>query len=1312
MQWKRTIGWIFLGLILLVIIAVAGGYLYLRSNGFQQFALRKISEQADQAMGGRTQISRLDFSLSKLTAHLYGIVVHGSEAAGAPPLLQVDELTVGLKIKSVFRRQINLNEIVIRHPVVHLQVDRQGKNNIPQAPPSQSSGHTNIFDLAIGHLGLQNGEVDYNDKKTPVDADLYDLRTDVRFDPVGNRYSGAISYDKGVLRYLEYAAMPHSFSAKFNATPSLFSLESAVVKVASSTAILRAGVTNYSNPVVAGDYDIRIHTQDFAAMSSSAKAAGDISLSGKMHYKNATGLSFLQSLAISGQVGSDGLLVASAGSNAEIRKLKGTYDLANGSLRARGVEAEALGGRINADVDMKNLDTTPSSSVRTTMRSISLQAVQHAMRGQATPQAVVVSGNVDGTSDLSWIGSFSNLRARSDLTVTAAARSTDRASTANIPVNGSVHVIYDGASNVLTVRQTSLRIPSTTLTADGQVSKHSNLQIHGQADDLHQLAALAAAFSSNESTAPLVSGTATLSATVHGTVQKPQVSGQLSAQNLHVQGSEWRSAELSLDANPSQLRVSKGVLVNAKRGRASFDATVALRNWSYLPSDSIHANLAMEQMSVTDLQHLANLHYPVSGDLSANLSVNGSQLDPTGSGSFTVANARAYDEPIQTLSLNVRAANGSIVSTLNVAMPAGSASSTLTFTPKNKAYKVQFEAPSFVLQKVHALQAKNIAVNGTLSAKASGEGTLDDPQFSAVLELPKLEMRDKSIAGLKAEVRIANKRANLTLDSQVAQTSVRARGQVDLTGDYPIDASIDTGTIPLDVLFASVSNSVPEGFTGQTELHATIKGPLKDKTRLEAHLTVPTLNASYQQLQVGAAGPIRADYVGSTLTIQPAEIRGTGTSLQVQGSIPFAGNAAATLSAQGSVDVNILRIFSPDLQSSGTVVLDVHASGTPQAPLVQGQVHLQNIALITPDAPLGVDKLNGTLDVSNDRIQVSNMSGQVGGGQLSVGGSVVYRPNLQFNLAVQGKSVRLRYPEGLRTVLDSDLALTGNLQASSLNGRVLIDTLSFTPDFDLAKFSDQFGGNANTPSQPGFADTVSLAIGVQSKENLSATSSQVTVEGRVNLRVSGTAANPVITGRTDVNAGELFYRNVRYQLQRGIITFEDPNQTNPNLNVSVTAKVQQYDLTITLRGPLDRLTTSYSSDPPLATADIINLIAFGKTTSESAAASSGQSTDSMLASGAQSAIGGGISSGVQKLAGVSSLQIDPLIGGNSQNPSARIALQQRVTKNFLFTFSTDVSQPGNEMVQGEYQINKRWSVSMSRDQLGGVSVDGRYHTRF
>ena len=207
------------------------------------------------------------------------------------------------------------------------------------------------------------------------------------------------------------------------------------------------------------------------------------------------------------------------------------------------------------------------------------------------------------------------------------------------------------------------------------------------------------------------------------------------------------------------------------------------------------------------------------------------------------------------------------------------------------------------------------------------------------------------------------------------------------------------------------------------------------------------------------------------------------------------------------------------------------------------------MAINTPDAPIGIEKLNGTLDLSNDHLRVTKMTAQMGGGQVSVGGSIAYRPSLQFNLAVQGQSVRLRYPDGLRSVLDANLAFSGTTQASTLNGRVLIDNLSFTPDFDISKFGDQFS-TGNDLSQPGFADTIKLGISVQSQQNLNAISSQISIAGQAALQVGGTAANPVITGRTTLTAGELFYRNVRYQLQKGVITFDDPNETRPVLNVS------------------------------------------------------------------------------------------------------------------------------------------------------------------
>jgi translocation and assembly module TamB len=784
-------------------------------------------------------------------------------------------------------------------------------------------------------------------------------------------------------------------------------------------------------------------------------------------------------------------------------------------------------------------------------------------------------------------------------------------------------------------------------------------------------------------------------------MKKPAITAQLNAQDLQVEGSRWNTAKITMHATPSALTVDNVSLVNAQRGQVTLTASVGLRNWAYQPSNPIRAHLDARQLRLSDLQQLAKKDYPVSGDLSANLNLSGSQLEPVGSGSMQIANARAYGEPIQTLAAKFQAQNGTVVSTLNVAAPAGAINADFSYTPKTKAYKVQVNAPSVVLQKLKTVQEKNLNVNGTVNAAVNGAGTLTDPQLTATVQMPQLQMRQNSISGLKVDLRVAQHRANLNVDTNVSQASIRVRSTTALTGDYETEASIDTSRIPLAPLAATYAPSVPQGFEGQTELHATLKGPLKDKSQLVAHLSIPVLEAKYQAVQIGITKPIRVDYARSVVTLQPLELKGTDTSLTAQGRIPLGKGGSPTLTAQGSVDLRIVQMVAPTINSGGTLGLDVRSNGS----AIQGQIKFQNVAMVTPDAPLGVEKLNGTMNLTNDRLRVADMTAQVGGGDVALSGSIVYKPSLQFNLAVRGQHIRLRYPQGLRSVLDTNIALTGTTQSSVLSGRVLLDSLSFTPEFDLSKFADQFS-TTNTPSQPGFADTVKLAVNVQTQSSLNAVSSQVSIAGQAVLQVGGTAADPVITGRTTLTSGELFYRNLRYQLQRGVITFDDPNQTHPVLNVSVSTIVEQYNLTLNLRGPLDKLTTEYVSDPPLPTADVINLIARGKTTEEQAASS--QSTDSMIAS----QVAGQLSSSVQKLAGISSLQIDPTLGGNNQNPSARIAIQQRVTKNLLFSFSTDVSQPGSEIVQGDYQINKRWSVSVERDQLGGVSVDGRYHTKF
>lgn len=168
MNRKRIIGWTLAGIVGVIVIAAVGGYLYLKSASFQRLAISKIEQEAATATGANTEIGRLDFNLSTLTAHLYDITLRGTEGLDQPPLLHADKLTVGVRILSALRRQASLSELLIERPIVHMQVDRSGKNNLPTAPPSQNTSHTSVFDLGIGHAAIAGGEIDYNDKRIPL----------------------------------------------------------------------------------------------------------------------------------------------------------------------------------------------------------------------------------------------------------------------------------------------------------------------------------------------------------------------------------------------------------------------------------------------------------------------------------------------------------------------------------------------------------------------------------------------------------------------------------------------------------------------------------------------------------------------------------------------------------------------------------------------------------------------------------------------------------------------------------------------------------------------------------------------------------------------------------------------------------------------------------------------------------------------------------------------------------------------------------------------------------------------------------------
>jgi translocation and assembly module TamB len=1319
-RWQKIAGWsavAIFGLVLLVVVTVT---VLVHSESFHHYLIGKVEASASDSLNAKVRLRDFKLSLSSLTLDLYDLDIHSSELDPKAPLLHVDHIGGSVKIISAIHRQWNLSDVRVDHPVVHLLVDKDGNNNLPKPKPSNSNSNTNIFDLAVKRAALNNGEVYYNDRKSDLDANLLEVAFQSSYDPArGGRYYGTLGYKQGNLHFGSYSPLQHDLSTSFDADRSGVKLDPVNFVIGQSHIVLHAAMQNYSSPVVRTEYDAVLDAAEFRRILKNASVpAGIIHLAGSAQYRTEPNQPMLNTVSVNGNISSPSLLIDKPGLRAEVRGLDGRYQVKDGNAELSAFRANAFGGEITATGSAKDLAGAGKGTLHATAKGLSAAALKTVANSPALKD-VTITGQLNATADASWSGSMNHLAAATDADLQASVSNPSSNGSASIPVNAVIHAKYAGDSKTVAVHQSYLRTPQTSINLDGTMANRSNLQIQARTNDLAELETLAALVRTPSPGQPApqplgLRGTATFDGQVRGTTANPQLTGQLAANGLQVHGSSWRQLRTNVALSPSSAALQNGSLIPATRGKIGFNIQVGLKKWAYTSSNPINVVLNANQVSLQDLQQAANQNYPATGTLNLNVNVHGTQLDPIGNGTLSLVNAKVSQEPIQSVNVNFNGTGEVVHANLDVRIPAGETRGTLTYYPKQQGYEVVLKAANLQLGQLQTLRAKNMQIAGALNIDVSGHGTINDPGLQAAITIPQLQVRDQVMKGISLQANVANHVGTFTLNSEVQNTYVKAKGRVNLTGDYLADATFHTQGIPLQPIFAVYAPAQAPDMNGETELHATIKGPLKKKEQLEAHASIPVLRVSYKQLQIAAAEPIKFDYANSVLTVQPSEIKGTGTDLRFGGRIPMNPGEPASLNATGNLDLQLAQIFVPDLSSRGEIKFDIKSGGDLKNPDVQGNITIENANILPADAPLGLENANGELTLTRDRLQVKSFTGTVGGGQVNATGGVIYKPALQFNVALSGKGIHFIYNDAVRLGADSNLALTGNLDSAYLRGQVALTRLAFTPDFDLTTFASSFSGGSVSAPSGGFMQNLKLAVTLQSASQLNLVSRGLSLQGTANLRVVGTADNPVILGRTTINNGDLIFNGNRYLLQDGSIEFVNPVETEPVVNLAVNTTINEYNINLRMHGPVTQLQTTYTSDPSLPPVDIINLIAFGKTTEASAqqSAQSPQSTtagaESLIASG----ITGQVTSRVSKIAGISQLSIDPGLGGGGQNTGPKIAVQQRVTGNLFVTFSSDLTGTQREQIQVEYHLSPKWSVSGIRDQNGGFGFDARAHRDF
>ncbi len=214
-KWQKIALWFSLVSTVLTIGVGITLIMLLHNESFRRSILIKAENSIQESTGARVEVRDFSLRLSNLSLDLYNVIVHGTEANARGPLLQVDHLQVGLTVDSLLNKKWHVRDLIVDRPIVRLAVDRAGENNLPKPQKKDSSSSSmNIFDLAIRELRLNQGEIYYNDQKTPLEADLHTLTLSANYNPAQNKYSGELSYNNGKVVYGDYAPIAHTLQAK------------------------------------------------------------------------------------------------------------------------------------------------------------------------------------------------------------------------------------------------------------------------------------------------------------------------------------------------------------------------------------------------------------------------------------------------------------------------------------------------------------------------------------------------------------------------------------------------------------------------------------------------------------------------------------------------------------------------------------------------------------------------------------------------------------------------------------------------------------------------------------------------------------------------------------------------------------------------------------------------------------------------------------------------------------------------------------------------------------------------------------------
>ncbi len=721
-------------------------------------------------------------------------------------------------------------------------------------------------------------------------------------------------------------------------------------------------------------------------------------------------------------------------------------------------------------------------------------------------------------------------------------------------------------------------------------------------------------------------GTLTVHGKVDGSLSSPSGRGRLDVEGLVVEEIEFSRVSANVTSDGNEVLLRHFYMVPAAGGRLHGDGGFRLSD------GHVDARVSAEAMPLALAGVMLDEALPVGGFVDVSAVIGGPADELTVSARLDTKGLAYDDVPLGDLAAEISGGMQEITLDAKLVSEAGTLTLGGRVSLEDGDLDLDLGGERLRVEDMPFLVDSDLNVAGRVLVELSLGGKLGSPMISGRVLARTLELDGGRLGDGRIDLHIEP----AGRDAHAIEADILGAGR--MHADLRLEPSLSlVASAELDSF--SLASILPG--LAEDSLDAVLSGLLELRYGMDPHELAMDLRLGDLQVILGdevlsSDGPVRISWDGETVLVDGLVLHGPRGMFEASGEI----GEAIIFYARGSLEMELLAPFLADVAlASGTLEVDLTVEGTADDPEIRGYLGIARPVRLRPRRVIReIEIAEGLIRFEPGKVSMERLSGRVHGGMFRASGEV-HLDGLdlaEYELTFRGQNLPFRTNE-LLLEANADLSVSGHGTNANVSGRIDVVRGRYLQKFELDRFvfrpARRVTGDPLAQQAP-FLSDIDLSVQVTSlgameiRADAGAFALDMVLDA--DLKVTGTAADPVLAGRVEASRGGLEFPRASLDVARSIIDFVPKTGAGISPRVDLRAEGEispptggeggetTYFVTLVLEGDLEEMLLDLTSDPALDRLEILSLLVTGRRPGDHIGGEEGRHAEAAMAfAGAQ-----------------------------------------------------------------------------------------------